>query len=83
MGILFLIKKILKKKIDNINYVLKVKSSLKLDVKFIIGILIIILILPVTNKILNSLLLKLFPFFKNIIYKLNNKIYIDNYKDCN
>ena len=76
-------KKDIEEKIDNINYVLKVKSSLKLDVKFIIGILIIILILPVTNKILNSLLLKLFPFFKNIIYKLNNKIYIDNYKDCN
>ena len=76
-------KKDIEEKIDNINYVLKVKSSLKLDVKFIIGILIIILILPITNKILNSLLLKLFPFFKNIIYKLNNKIYIDNYKDCN
>ena len=76
-------KKEIEEKIDNINYVLKVKSSLKLAVKFIIGILIIILILPITNKILNSLLLKLFPFFKNIIYKLNNKIYIDNYKDCN
>ena len=61
-------KEINKEKIDNINYVLKVKSSLKLAVKFIIGILIIILILPITNKILNSLLLKLFPFFKNIIY---------------
>ena len=76
-------KEISEEKIDNINYVLKVKSSLKLAVKFIIGILIIILILPITNKILNSLLLKLSPFFKNIIYKLNNKIYIDNYKDCN
>ena len=76
-------KKEIEEKIDNINYILKVKSSLKLAVKFIIGILIIILILPITNKILNSLLLKLFPFFKNIIYKLNNKIYIDNYKDCN
>ena len=76
-------KKEIEEKIDNINYVLKVKSSLKLAVKFIIGILIIILILPITNKILNSLLLKLSPFFKNIIYKLNNKIYIDNYKDCN
>ena len=48
-------KEINEDKIDNINYVLKVKSSLKLAVKFIIGILIIILILPITNKILNSL----------------------------